>query len=158
MIHLASGATTPVALRQHTPTGEVLFSICNAEYTAAIQASGHGLIYDQQLTGENCGIAPCDEAAPSHVNINWPLHAGEFAGAEMLGLTFCVRPIVAAEGTPSPMGICTFAADIVTTGNHDYELNAPLNVRRCSAIADISVTGTWHVENRSCANPIEITH
>ena len=167
LLHASTELDTTADLRGHFHlAGEVILSQCNNEFSANVHESGDGWIHNQVLTGPACGLAACDEAAPSHANVPWPVTLMEFGGAEAIQVTFCTRPSTSPEG--SDLNTCTVYIPLFTVAPHTYELRtiapgptestAPPNhvplQSRCSQNAAISLTGRWLVEG----TPIEIAH
>jgi len=158
---LETEAEDPVELRQHaTMGGEVLFSVCAQALVANIHSEGDGFIYEQQLVGAECGVKPCDEAEPSHVNNPWPVSLVEFGGRQELQMTICVRPATVDEG--AQWVSCTINALWSDDGDREYELRtAPFGghepglwASRCSQDSQLSLSGHWVVHGR----PILISH
>jgi hypothetical protein len=157
---------TTADLATHIPTmGENVFSQCENVFNARVHESGNGYIFNQELTGANCGISACDEAAPSHARIPWPAQIMEFGGAEALQVTFCTRA-GAHPGAPEDEGTgfttCTIYIPLLIDGDHQYEFRTLLDTdpttgrpqSRCSQNAIVSLTGHWTIHG----TPIEITH
>lgn len=151
LIHATSTGTAN--LFAHVGTSEVLFSACNNEFDARINEEGSGFIYNQVLTGGSCGLAPCDEAAPDHDNLVWPLKSAElFPDHEVLGVLFCVRSIASEEGENNPP--CGVVIDVVevTPNAHDYAFQA--NGVPCLEAPQTELHGNWTLEDTN----IEIDH
>lgn len=95
---------------------------CDWELEARVNGNGEGYVTQAILTaasvGPPCNRAACDEAAPSHAMIPWPLHIAETApGDQELELTLCLRLSSAGEGDPGI--VCELHLEV---GNHGYEL------------------------------------
>ena len=147
-IHATTEPNTTVDFFAHiSGVGEVQFSGCENEFEARINEDGLGYIYNQQLTDEEgspipCGIAPCDEAAPSHAQHEWPIVAWEGGGGnEALATTFCFRPVEASEG--AEFSYCTFALEASQTG-HGQEFTAGDAAGDGNSCLDTTVEWTGH--------------
>ncbi len=96
--HVEYEAEEHIPLVAHTPTGQVILSSCNVHLEARISGTGGGFVTQMALTDENppanppCTRTPCDEAAPSHKDLLWPLQIEEnAAGQESVEVEFCLR-------------------------------------------------------------------
>jgi hypothetical protein len=148
---VTSGVSTANLFAHVAGVGEVAISACNNEFEAHINEDGLGFITDQVLTGASCGLAPCDEAAPSHANLEWPLAAYEGGGGnDALATTFCIRPASAAEGASA--SYCSIVIDATQTG-HAQTFTSTEN--SCVESAN-ELSGTWVTDLTE--GEIEITH
>jgi hypothetical protein len=129
-------ATGTAELYQHVAgVGEVRFSVCDNQFTAAFDESGAGFIYHQVLTpeGSSCGREVCDEAEapgggePGHENLAWPAQLSEAPGVTPLRLavTFCLYAHNADPASEGSTGTpCSVNLWVNTDGQHNYEVTS----------------------------------
>jgi hypothetical protein len=132
------------AIVSHQNGTEPIFTVCSMEFTARVGEDGLGYIRGQTLGGANCGLTPCDEAAPSHATVPWPTGLFEFgpephSEEEVLVFTFCIRALNNPEGA---QGLpCTLVIDANPQPNHAWELRA--NDAPCLEGNGVEISGHW---------------
>lgn len=121
-------------------TGEVPFFVnvpgagvvqlfnCEWHLEARIGEVGEGYVTQATLTSHPapsfpCTRTPCDEPAPDHSELAWPIQIEEAAGAETLEMAYCLRPINSAEGADHFS--CTVHLELTDLGSHDVEIGHP---------------------------------
>lgn len=143
IVQIADETTTTTDFYTHIPgIGEVVFSECTVALDVHVGEDGLGFIGDQAFGGEDCVLMPCDEAAPSHVNLEWPLTLMELGGgSEVLTHTFCVRNSESVEG--EGLVRCTVHLTVTQTA-HSQELSA--DQRPCHENLATEVSAHWETE------------
>jgi len=147
------GAAAPsVDLLSHSGSSEFLFSRCSLIFTIHMDEEGHGYATDQQVGGGGiCGLAPCDEAAPSHAQLSWEIQIGEFfADHQAASLRLCLRAASAGEGQAVFIN-CAMILDVSEPALHEYEFT---NTQPCAENASAELIGHWTLDDTS----IEIIH
>lgn len=161
-IHATS--ETNAATFVHIPgTGEVQTSSCINEFVAHIDEDGTGYIdVDDQTVQENeatgCPLEACDEPAPSHHKLEWPIVGMAELGPnrEVLIVTFCIRNHAFAEGEENTP--CTVLVDMVQDENHGQEFVTvgADNQTACLENPAIELSGHWVTDDTH--DDIEIVH
>lgn len=113
----------------HTGTSEVVTSNCESEHIVNIDESGSGYIDVDETTihtnpQAGCPIEECDEAAPSHAELEWPISGMfEYGGEqEEMVRSFCIRTVLDPEGAGST---CTIIVDVAQDHEtHDIVFSA----------------------------------
>jgi len=142
---------------QHTGVSEVLTNSCEIDLTGRIGEDGTGYFVTSDASihtdGTDCFITPCDEAAPSHVEVEWPINGmSEIGGSRSeIELTMCIRPFSTAEGSAGTR--CTVSL-VVTDFAHQQELSADSEPCEESPLAEL--TGTWLTEAVLGAGEVEL--
>jgi len=146
-------AAPSITLLSHTsPTAETVSTLCAMQFNAHVNEEGHGYITDQALSGAQCGLTACDEAAPSHAQLPWEFQLAElFAGHQALGFTFCIRPVVLSEGQ-NVLPPCSVVIDVSEPAPHEYEFTA--NEVPCLENPAVELIGHWTLDETS----VEINH
>jgi hypothetical protein len=158
-IHIVGEQETQIVV--DTAGGPVVISSCEDEIEALVDSDGEGYAYNIDMTGHGgevaCTRTACDEAAPSHVPIPWPIHIRSGpAGAESLDMTICLRMATAEEGFAG--ATCQLSIPMTETSNpHRQSFNAEDGIR-CSNLPPVEFVGHWHTETASAGHPeIEVT-
>jgi hypothetical protein len=101
LITAQTAAGTTADLRIHIGGVETVISQCTDTFSARVHRSGDGWIFNQVLTGANCGLVACDEA--NSVKYEWPLTIMEFGptapNTQAIQTTFCTRSAAVGPGT-----------------------------------------------------------
>lgn len=126
------------------PDEETPVSFCSNQFDANVGVDGDGYIHDQQLSGANCGVVPCDEATGEA--LPWEFEVGESpigSNTETLQTTFCIR---SASAEPGDSGTsCEIGVALADAGDHEYQLSA--DEAPCLNLGGaVEVSGTWEIE------------
>jgi len=143
-VHISSEQETQIVVG--TAGGPILISTCEDEFEAAIDGSGEGYMYAISITGhqapEACTRTACDEAAPGHDTIPWPIHIRE--NPDVINISFCRRNSTSSEGTSGTP--CTWSIPWTQiSGPHRLSFNAESGTP-CLNLPAGAVTyfGHWH--------------
>lgn len=164
--HIEFESENEVPLVANVPgVGVVTLSNCEVHIEARVGEDGEGWVTQALLTGHPapsvpCTRTPCDEAAPSHVELPWEIHIEEDGpGLEFADVRFCLRPVANDEGVGN--SFCTVHLPISDNGNHDYEIgdNADAHCEPGDFPFDVWIeTPHFQYEEGSTEPKIEIVH
>ncbi len=125
--------------------GEVA-SICNHEFAVEILEDGSGGLFNQTLTGSNCGLQPCDVT-------HWPIETWEAGPADFrLEMAFCVTSPVFDPIDCHLEGLRIHREGF---GGHNFEVTAL--AEPCEETPEIHMTGHWTFE-ASDQGSLEVDH
>lgn len=119
-------STGDVELYANVPgIGVVQLSNCKMLTEATVAEDGTGYIVGTTFLGPPppgfpCTRTACDEAAPDHQELLWPLSFEENGGGESLEMTLCLRPSANAEGAGHMP--CTVHLDVTDLGAHEMRI------------------------------------
>jgi hypothetical protein len=138
---------------KHQATGgEVVTSSCTSSFTARINEDGLGYIGSITYVGTGCTIAACDEPAPSHRNLEWPIALVETGPSALaLLMTLCIRPGPVGEGELNTN--CTLLLPVTQTG-HGLEISATEDPCFENEINELTV----HWISDSVFDEVEVVH
>jgi hypothetical protein len=147
-VHVVSDPAQPFQTFSHNGTSEAVTFSCASEFNVNLGEAGTGYIDADDLTIATnplagCVITACDEAAPSHEELEWPIHSTTepAAGIEQMRFTFCIRPFNTGEGIGNTP--CTVTVDIVQA-DHEQELRA--DSEPCEQNPAREISGHWFSE------------
>ncbi len=128
--HVEYLAEEHISFVAHPPTGPVVLLNCNWHLEAQIGEDGSGYVTHALLTDEvppsspPCTRTPCDEAAPSHEDLLWPLQIEENSpGQESLELEFCIRTANAFGGVEGgTQSRCEVHFPFTSDAGHNHEM------------------------------------
>lgn len=142
---ITAASEEPAVTFAHIPAaGEIATSSCQSAFTANVSPRGGYVDVDANTIQENeatgCALEACDEAAPSHAELEWPISGltETGAGTETLTITFCIRVHSNFEGTGNT--VCSIAVRVVQTA-HAQELTAAETP--CLENPSNELTGHW---------------
>jgi hypothetical protein len=157
-VHAISDPAQPSQTFAHDGTQEAVTSSCSNEFNANIGEDGTGYIDADDLTiatnpVAGCVITACDEAAPSHEELEWRIHSTTepSAGIEQMRVTFCIRPFNTVEGTGNTP--CTVTVDIVQAA-HEQEFTADSEPCEENPVRELS--GHWFSETVNVGDEVNV--
>lgn len=145
----------------HDGVQEVMTASCESELIIVIDEAGTGYvdvdedtIHTDAVAG--CSIEECDEAAPNHSELEWPINGLlEYGGEqEEMIFTFCLRTVHDAEGTGLA---CTIIVDVDQdhlSADHHTMLSA--DQEPCHENPVLELSGQW--ETTHLEDEIELVH
>lgn len=122
-------STEDISLVGYFPQPTILFN-CLWHLEAQIGENGAGYITEAELTDEpdppvpSCVRQACDEAAPIHETLAWPIQINEVAGVESIMMRICLRAGSPNEEPSAEGGAgsrCTLTFEAADLTGHDYE-------------------------------------
>ncbi len=143
--------------------GPVVISNCNVHLEARIGEDGAGYITQALLTNEPvppnppCTREPCDEPAPGHEDLLWPLQLEENGpGQESIETEFCLRVANSAGGVEGGASArCEVHLPFTHVLSHDHELGddaeyfcevspipAPVSIQRVHFVNENPASGS----------------
>ena len=162
--HIEFESENEVPLVANVPgVGVVTLSNCEVHIEARVGEDGEGWVTQALLTGHPapsvpCTRTPCDEAAPSHVELPWEIHIEEDGpGLDFADVRFCLRPVANDEGVGN--SFCTVHLPISDNGNHDYEIGHTPSEDFCELSAPVPISiESAHFLYEEGSDKIEILH
>ncbi len=132
-IHLASD--TPMVLELFGDE----FSECNTEYDVRLDENGQGYASDQQFTGVNCGIEPCE--AEASVAGKWLFEVHLKPGSNALWIEFGACWLSPLVGEIE----CETGAAMISSNHSTAEFDA--DAVQCEDLGFVHMTGHWSFES-----------